>query len=74
MLSKSDYLAGPARSKVPENVLSKWLLHHPYITIGLCIFIGLVVLLYFVVVVPLCGVAFQQTDAEGKRVCWFADS
>lgn len=54
-----------------ENILSEWLLRHPYLTIGFCLLTGLLLLLYFVVVVPLCGFSFQQTDADGKKVCSF---
>lgn len=44
---------------------------HPYLMIGLVFLLGLLLLLYFVVVVPLCGYDFQLGDPDGKRICSF---
>jgi len=44
---------------------------HPYLMIGLVFLLGLLCLLYFVVIVPLCGATFQLQDAYGTKVCSF---
>jgi len=60
-----------ARSVQQESAFSRWLARHPYLMIGFCIFIGLILLLYFVVVVPLCGYDFMRMGEDHKYVCWF---
>jgi hypothetical protein len=53
-----------------QNRISEWLTRHPYSTIIICVILCLLILLYFVVIVPLCGSTFQKIDASGRRVCW----
>jgi len=54
-----------------EGVFAGWLLKHPYVSIGFCLFIGVLILLYFVVIVPICGSELQKKNAQGKPICRF---
>ena len=44
-----------ASRKSNNFFLSQFLIRHPFLTIGLFIFAAVVVFIYFVVLVPLCG-------------------
>jgi len=50
--------------------LSQFLIRHPFLTIGLFIFVASITFLYFVVIIPLCGKDLQRIGYNGKRVCW----
>ncbi|KAL6071179.1 Vesicle-trafficking protein SEC22b [Balamuthia mandrillaris] len=63
-------LHGPARKK--HQFLSQFLLKHPFINIGVFVFLALAVFVYFVLVVPLCGQYFDKTNDKGERICWFS--
>lgn len=59
------------------NPVSAWLLRHPYLTIGFCIFVGVGLLLYFLVIVPLCGPRLEKrvdNNPESAYICWFSTS
>lgn len=66
-------IAGGDRVVRRESAASRWLARHPYFMIGFCLFLGLVLLLYFVVVVPLCGYDLRRKDEDGSYVCWFGE-
>mmetsp|Transcript_5305 Transcript_5305/g.5773 ORF Transcript_5305/g.5773 Transcript_5305/m.5773 type:complete len:243 (+) Transcript_5305:25-753(+) len=67
----SEYTSRKAKKHVKKERLAAWLLAHPYVSIGFCIFVGVLILLYFVVVVPICGSQLNKKNAQGKRICWF---
>jgi len=62
-------LRGASR-KSNNFFLSQFLIRHPFLTIGLFIFAAVVVFIYFVVLVPLCGNDLQKVGDNGKHVCW----
>jgi hypothetical protein len=65
------------RAESSMNPLSAWLLRHPYLTIGFCIFVGVGLLLYFLVIVPLCGPKLEKrvdNNPKSAYVCWFSTS
>jgi len=62
-------LHGPSR-KTPTWFLSNFLTKHPFLTIGLFIMLAVVVFLYFVVIIHLCGAHFEKTNEHGKPICW----
>eukprot|EP01122_Echinamoeba_exundans_P012535 TRINITY_DN525_c0_g1_i1.p2 TRINITY_DN525_c0_g1~~TRINITY_DN525_c0_g1_i1.p2 ORF type:complete len:311 (-),score=46.45 TRINITY_DN525_c0_g1_i1:1206-2138(-) len=65
------------RAESSMNPLSAWLLRHPYLTIGFCIFVGVGLLLYFLVIVPLCGPRLEKrvdNNPQSAYVCWFSTS
>eukprot|EP01128_Nolandella_sp_AFSM9_P003929 TRINITY_DN1728_c0_g4_i1.p1 TRINITY_DN1728_c0_g4~~TRINITY_DN1728_c0_g4_i1.p1 ORF type:complete len:257 (-),score=48.18 TRINITY_DN1728_c0_g4_i1:58-828(-) len=76
LVQEEDIIDAAGKDRVisyeDDNFFSRWLARHPYFMIGFCIFLGLLLLLYFVVIVPLCGYNFMKVDpADGKFVCWF---
>eukprot|EP01124_Arcella_intermedia_P016825 TRINITY_DN23428_c0_g1_i1.p1 TRINITY_DN23428_c0_g1~~TRINITY_DN23428_c0_g1_i1.p1 ORF type:complete len:261 (+),score=46.67 TRINITY_DN23428_c0_g1_i1:38-784(+) len=73
LLVQSTHLLSKQRPRVTgnESWIKSRMQRHPYLMIGLCIFVGVLLLLYFVVVIPLCGAEFEVRDEEGKRLCWF---
>jgi hypothetical protein len=56
--------------KSNKNRRCNCLTRHPYAMLGVCIFLCIVILVYFVVIVPLCGSTLQKVDANGDRICW----
>lgn len=75
--SKSWKTQKQQRGAGSMNPVSAWLLRHPYLTIGFCIFVGVGLLLYFLVIVPLCGPRLEKrvdNNPESAFVCWFSTS
>jgi len=75
LLVQSTHLLSKQRPVLRIHATESWITSrmqkHPYLMIGFCIFIGVLLLLYFVVVVPLCGARFEVKDDNGRTLCWF---